>query len=171
MKREPQTIGEIGLLIDAGLDAGLRAWNLLLRQMGIPPARHELIYENYEPGSPVYQLGGFLMYVTRALRGFRNIGVITDGQLCPYQDCCWMCGFDSEGWFLCPNCKRPFVTRTSDGDYEDWHTWEPDPESQLDISPTIRTRRGYPYPIAQDLGPSWGTPEGNPARREVDLDE
>jgi hypothetical protein len=153
MKREPQTIGEIGRLIDVSLDHGSRAWYALLHEMGITPEPPDKISDNYEPGTVIYHLGAFLKYVERAYGGFRNIGVATDGQLCPYQDCCWMCGFSAEGCYLCPNCKRPFMANSSDSDYEDWNTCEPELGQEIDPE------------WAQDLGPSWGTPEGNPARK------
>ena len=60
MKRDPQTIGEIGRLIDVSLDHGHRAWGALLVEMGIDRQPHELIMNDYDPGTAVYHLGAFL---------------------------------------------------------------------------------------------------------------
>ena len=152
-KRDPETIGEIGWIIDVSLDQGNRAWYALLHDLGIEPEPPEIVNKG-KPGTALYHLGAFLLYVKRAFRGFDNIGISTNGQLCPYQDCCWMCGFSVEGWYSCPNCKRPFWAETSGSDYEDWKTSRPD-----------ESRTPYNVAEAQDLGPSWGTPDGNPVQK------
>jgi len=76
-----------------------------------------------------------------------------EGQLCPYDDCCWSCGFSNAGWYICPRCKREFWAQDTNSDYEDFHTfyagnrWKHTPPNKPSIIPT-----------AADCGRSWGTP-------------
>ena len=81
-----------------------------------------------------------------------------EGQLCPYDDCAWYCGFSEEGWYICPNCHREFYAVVTESDFEDFHTYylndgwgETPPPKPNNV------------PLARDCGRSWGTPEGNPA--------
>lgn len=85
-----------------------------------------------------------------------------EGQLCPYDDCCWDCGFDQEGWYVCPNCKREFWAIVSESDYEDFDTFFPDDGRGRTPPPKPEGT----IPLARDCGASWGTPENNPARGE-----
>jgi len=109
----------------------------------------------FKVGTSEYHYAVVYEYLMEAVNGFHSVGIIVDGQLCPYQDCCWNCGFDKSGWYICPNCKRIFSTNPSDSDFEDWHT-------NRDADKSDKPEN---IPMAQDLGPSWGTPEDNPASK------
>jgi hypothetical protein len=83
----------------------------------------------------------------------REYNICDEGQLCPYEDCCWNCGFSESGWYVCPNCEREFWVEDTDSDYVDFHTyylddgWNNTPPTKPDI-----------IPVAHSCGPSWGTP-------------
>ena len=75
-----------------------------------------------------------------------------DGQLCPYDDCAHDLALPEAGWYICGHCGRLFWCRVSDSDYEDYACYLPDERERL-TPPKPQT-----IPVAEDLGPSWGTP-------------
>ena len=79
------------------------------------------------------------------------------GQLCPYGDCCHDLALPCAGWYVCGHCQREFWCRVSDSDYEDYACYLPgEREKWAPPRPKL-------IPVAQDLGPSWGSPEAEPA--------
>lgn len=103
-----------------------------------------------KPGAADYHLAALEFYLIEALWGSYRLWGRPDGQLCPYQDCCWDLAFRANtDWYRCPICHRLFCIRETDGDYEDYHC--------------RRYRRSDPYPtniaIATPIRPSWDTPE------------
>lgn len=104
------------------------------------------------PGTAAYHIHAVKNYLREAVAAFsHHLGTI-DGQLCPYQDCCWDCGFDQPGFYRCPHCGRVFYATGSDSDAEDWHAHKAGPGTKY---PTLPEN----IPTARDLGPSWGTPQ------------
>jgi len=80
-----------------------------------------------------------------------------EGQLCPYDDCCHDLALPGAGWYTCGHCKRLFWCRVSHSDYEDYACYLPD-EARKDRP----DKPAGEVPMAEDLGPSWGTPKGSP---------
>lgn len=160
MTRKAQTIGEAVNLIHAALEHENHAWPRMMKGLGYTDKDdfYPKDPERFKVGTAEYHYAVVYKYLMDAVNGFHNMGVIVDGQLCPYQDCSWNCGFDKTGRYICPNCKRAFCTDPSDSDFEDWHTYR-DGECPEDIPP-----KPNKIPLAQDLGPSWGTPDDNPAK-------
>lgn len=153
-----KSIGKAVNTIHTALEHESHAWPRMMARLGYDK-------DDYYPqesgrfkvGTPEYHYAVVYKYLMDAVNGFREAGNIVDGQLCPYQDCSWNCGFDKTGWHTCPNCKRPFYAQPSDSDFEDWHTWQEGEGCPAIVAPKPNT-----IPTAQDLGPSWGTPEDNP---------
>jgi hypothetical protein len=155
-----QTPGEGVKKLDAAMEHLSFAWHKL---------RHDGIVTDVPPndktkslcwpptttddvGTAGYHLAAAIRYINTGLTILHQF-VITDGQLCPYTDCAWDCGFDKPGWYRCPHCKREFWVRECDGDAEDWHCYrvgERDKEAPA---------KPDEIPEAHDLGPSWGTPK------------
>ena len=74
-----------------------------------------------------------------------------EGQLCPYDDCCHDLAIPSPGWYTCGACKRSFYARVSESDYEDYVCYQEHEHKGKPSSGKL--------PVAEDLGPSWGTPK------------
>jgi hypothetical protein len=157
-----ETIGEGVKKVDAAMEHLSHAWGRLVHD-GIahevapkgmpasslcwPPTTTDNV------GTAGYHMAAAIMYMSKAL-GILHQHVITDGQLCPYQDCAWDCGFDQPGWYRCPHCQREFWVRECDGDIEDWHTYR---AGERDAKAPTKPES---VPTACDLGPSWGSPKG-----------
>lgn len=73
-----------------------------------------------------------------------------EGQLCPYNDCCWKCELDKPGWWICPHCNRPFYAEINEGETEEYNAYRADERQRIPQQRHV--------PMAGDRGPSWGTP-------------
>lgn len=146
-KRIP-SLGEAAKWLDAGMEHADIAWGRVRDPQKPHPPSHN--NHDYEVGSAQYHLSAFISYVREAMEALRH-HVTTEGQLCPYQDCCWDCGLDEAGWYICPHCGRRFWCRGSDSDVEDYACYREGARDDEPPKPIV-------IPIATDLGPSWGTP-------------
>lgn len=105
-----------------------------------------------------YHLKAALDYVTEVERAMLEKWGSTDGQLCPYDDCAHDLAILRSGWWLCPNCKRPFHAVMADG-IEDYHCYKPGEKRAGQVP-------NEPMAMARDLGPSYATPKPDKSKAE-----
>ena|SRR3990167_3978663 len=151
MNKRKRTAGEAYRKLDAAMEHISHAWYVLMQQTGHPEMSQQQPATNgLKPGTAEYHTAAVFNYAREAWQVLAE-NVPTDWQLCPYQDCCWGCGIDQEGWYICPHCRRPFYATWSDSDYEDVNLRRLD--QREDKPPEIDIL------LADDFGPSWATPE------------
>lgn len=146
--------GEIQRYIESVMEMADYAWGELVKA-GL--ARHTDRWpppgEGYGIPSVAYYLAAMIQYAYNARELALKDWGSTEGQLCPYDECCHVLAFEHGGWWHCPACGRDFYAQDCDSDYEDYHCYE-------EHSVRISVAKLDVVPLARDCGPSWATPEG-----------
>jgi len=149
----PKTEGELQQKVEAAMEHANCAWGKMTRAAQVqvtscwpPDPDDERTGTELTAG---YHVAAMIGYLFQVQQGMYKMWGITDGQLCPYDDCCHDLAIPQEAWYMCAHCKRPFYARACDGDFEDYHCEIPKEGVSMPVTATV----------ARDLGPSWGTPE------------
>lgn len=159
--------GEMQSRIEAALEHLSQAWGAA-RRAGIdtsdprewpPEARNYIKFKHDEPEKHMlYSLAAATDYVYEVFQGMRQQWGSNEGQLCPYQDCCYNLALPQEGWYTCGKCLRDFWCRESDG-IEDYHCYRPGSVQQEPPKPES-------IPVARILGKSWASPDEQEAEKK-----
>lgn len=150
----PETEGQFQTYLEAALEHFSATWGALHRSglrtpKSNPPDPKDFITDDMN--DPRYALAAAHSYVWEVWQGMAKQWGSTDGQLCPYEDCCHDLAVPKSGWYACGHCLKPIYFKSSDG-VEDYHAYKPGEIKQMPEPPQY-------LPMARDLGPSYGTPD------------
>ena len=151
-KRFPKTQGEMQVRLESALEAFSYAWGTMLRDGIANDGEHPTWPPNkeQEQGTVAYYLSMGVRRAWEVEQGMRQQWGATEGQLCPWEDCAHILAFPEEGWYSCGHCGRAVYAEVCEGDFEDYHAYQPGGD---------RSVPEFPLPVARNLGPSWATPE------------
>lgn len=155
--------GEMQKRLDTALEHLSHVWGLAkqagidtVEHQGWPPDAKDYVKfgaDEYQKRM-LYALAAATGYVFEVYQGMRQQWGDDEGQLCPYDDCCYDLALPNEGWWTCGKCLRDFWCSASDG-IEDYHCYLPGAVQQEPKKPET-------IPVARVLGPSWATPNDAP---------